>query len=1741
MAKRVGKDKGGESHAGQGDGDGAVDEAVAAVEAAADRLEPAPDQAGHEAEPQPPAPHPAPAIPLPPHPCIAHPYPLQENFAGRVRERQLLTRWFCEEGQPLLAIVALGGMGKSALTWVWLQRDVLDLPLPGLAPDPTEAAPNSRVPEAGRPEGVLWWSFYERESTFALFLDKALTYASSGEVDPALCPTAYDKVRVLIDLLEQRRLLLVLDGFERELRAYASLSAAYQGDEVGEDSLGDYRACNEPLAASFLRWAAALTMPSRILLTSRLFPRELDGLAGCQREDLTALEPEHAVAFFHAQGVRGTRAEIVAACQPYGFHPLALRLLSGMILRDPEQPGDVAAAAGYSPLPHLVSREHHVLALAYDALSPEQRELLSRLAAFRSPVAYEVAAMLSPFKGKRDLGLAFQELADRGLVFLDRERWRYDLHPIVRAYAYNRLVDKEGLHHQLRDYFASQLPSGAEPVSSVEDLAPILELYHHMVHAGSYDDAFELFHDRLSDHLYYRLGAYSVEIELLHALFADSESYSTPQWMQEIATTARTVLPRLSTLTARAWTLNALASSFGCTGQLRAAVPLLEMHNTLQEELGDLSSLAVGLENLASVEMELGELRSARWKLEQVIAWDQELREPALEASGWEEMGRLLTYTGAFDEAEGAFEHADEIQGGIGRGQPLGLGWTYRAQRSLLSGRPDLALEMAQAALRQSEEAEASPLGLAPVRDRVWTYWLLARGYLVQRYLPEAGTYLGEALSRCRQINLVELEPDILLAWAEWHSAGGDRAQAWASAEEALATAARCGHRLKQADIHNFMAQWHLDGRNLAEARRQAEAAREQAWCDGPPHCYRPALDEAERLLAACAEAESANGSAWRSGRVERPEVSRPVEPAGEGGVGAADLCDGPAAAPGEGVGRRLANLDKLYHVPVSALRGLLERRVPGRSFAALRRAELVAEAERQAAVTAADVEALYENYRYGRRLSLTLYLLPEGLEDPPLAELQAALEEQAQSAGGSAGGEGEDEEAEVAANRITLIDEERLGDIREVHYRYAVMHRFLNADEQPDQVLQARYGFFWLDLKLGYLAIFARDERVNGLLVRALSKALQAMPLAVQFPRDFLERLLATARAGAPAAAGTRFDQEIEALRPEEAHPDPDPDSVVAGLEVTSSRGKITLSRTLPTSLVRAWGRERLPELVRDMKQRRTSDPRSFSRSIEAINRMRLRVGGKAVMVLLVEALLQADREERSSISLPLSALEIYQALAGKYFGPYLRTPCAECREMAELCPQCHSRTLDTEGQYATCEECGAVLLGEGMVALRCRNGHVTSSPEARAFCIAPNHWLQKRMEQILAELGQHWAEKEDYFYVEGNTLHRLRRGQEPGAALPHAVQMHLTRSWEPVAGQGGRVYGNLDLRLRGSAAVGYTAQLTTPDGASNPPQALLLPAGATFRRQLEGVLRQTTDAQEMREVGRALFSALFAKRNLRLWKRAVGALPEGSGVRIRLDIEPLELIGLPWELIHEAEYVGLRVRFPIVRYLDLPDPPKPLTVQPPLRVLVAVAQPKDAQPLDVRAELNQIHAALAQIPARVKMDVLNPARREDLLTWLRRGYHVLHFVGHGLFQEGQGYLILEDLGGRSDPVSALLLGQIIADSDLRLAVLNACQTSTTGAELAFGGVAHQLVRAGMPAVVAMQQRIMDQTALAFSREFYRALADGWPVDAAVQEGRRSIMTVLGNDWQGRADWAIPTLYMRAPDGVILGFRQAE
>jgi hypothetical protein len=85
---------------------------------------------------------------------------------------------------------------------------------------------------------------------------------------------------------------------------------------------------------------------------------------------------------------------------------------------------------------------------------------------------------------------------------------------------------------------------------------------------------------------------------------------------------------------------------------------------------------------------------------------------------------------------------------------------------------------------------------------------------------------------------------------------------------------------------------------------------------------------------------------------------------------------------------------------------------------------------------------------------------------------------------------------------------------------------------------------------------------------------------------------------------------------------------------------------------------------------------------------------------------------------------------------------------------------------------------------------------------------------------------------------------------------------------------------------------------------------------------------------------------------------------------------------------------------------------------------------------------------------------------------------------------------------------------------------------------MAPQLVRRGIPAVIAMRYSISDRTAILFSEEFYRPLAKGYPVDTAVSEARRAILQDIGRD---KRDFGIPVLFMRAANGVIVEFHSEK
>jgi tetratricopeptide (TPR) repeat protein len=609
------------------------------------------------------------------------------------------------------------------------------------------------------------------------------------------------------------------------LRAYYNLGSPYQGDEIKEDERGDFRACIEPNCGMFLQWLASGNLRTKTLLTSRLYPKELDDLAGCLRKDLERMDKKDAVEFFHRQGVKGTRAEIEMACDSVGYHPLSLRLLSGMIVHDPKNPGDIQEWLKYNLIPELKGKEgHNILELSYNSLGEKKQRFISRLSAFRNPMDYDAVAIFNDFGSEEEFNGALLELEDRGMLFRDEKSNKFDLHPIVRKYCYDRLGDKEGVHSKLKDYFA--LIPAPEKIESVDDLAPVIELYHHTVRAGRYDEAWILYRDRLSDKLYYKFGACQIINELLRALFPDGEDK----------------LPRLKDESYQAWTLNELANCYALSGQSKRVMPLFEGFINISKKREDKGNEAIGLGNLAYHQTMIGELEAGESNLKRSIEICLEIKGVEItgkymDAVDHQEFGRLLAYRGVFEESEKELSSALKLFTKWDDHQSQCVVWAYCAIRSLLMSKADEALENAINA-RELADVENNE------RDIIRAEYLLGAAHLMKGNILKVEQHLTEALTIDRKINMIELEPDILLEFAKLRFKQNHKVEALKFAEEALQIADRCEYRLTQADIHNFFAEFYQDAGNLEKAREHSEIAKGMAECG-----YKPALEKAERML----------------------------------------------------------------------------------------------------------------------------------------------------------------------------------------------------------------------------------------------------------------------------------------------------------------------------------------------------------------------------------------------------------------------------------------------------------------------------------------------------------------------------------------------------------------------------------------------------------------------------------------------------------------------------------------------------------------------------------------------------------------------------------------------------------------------------------------------------------------------------------------------------------------------------
>jgi tetratricopeptide (TPR) repeat protein len=330
---------------------------------------------------------------------------------------------------------------------------------------------------------------------------------------------------------------------------------------------------------------------------------------------------------------------------------------------------------------------------------------------------------------------------------------------------------------------------------------------------------------------------------------------------------------------------------------------------------------------------------------------------------------------------------------------------------------------------------------------------------------------------------------------------------------------------------------------------------------------------------------------------------------------------------------------------------------------------------------------------------------------------------------------------------------------------------------------------------------------------------------------------------------------------------------------------------------------------------------------------------------------------------------------------------------------------------------------------------------------------------------------------------------------------------------------------------------------------------------------------------LGRDLFEALFhANDDTRdLWAAIRGRL---NDTRVEIVTDTRAAATVPWELIRDPKNdVALALRassFVRAAHQTAQRPPHRETGTGPIRILLVICRPSGGEDVPFRSVASRLIKGLTTSGrAAFALDVLRPATFEELGKVLRNArdegtpYHVVHFDGHGAFHESNhgngtaelsrlllsplrsgshGYLLFEnpDVDENMQLVDGPALGQLLAETDVPVLVLNACRSAhaeppatpdrntaipDVHAEVrAFGSLAQEVIDAGVASVVAMQYNVYVVTAAQFVADLYESLARGQKLGEAVTLGRKQLaakpLREIAYEPRRLQDWMVPIIF---------------
>ena len=765
------------------------------------------------------------------------------DLFGRERELQILDQAWQDPQTNIVAFIAFGGIGKSAIVNHWLRQMEKD---------------DFRVARR-----VFGWSFYSqgtREGAVSAdqFIHSALTFF--GDPHPTE-GSPWDKGQRLAQLIRRQPTLLILDGLEP-----LQWGAGAQAGEL-KDRAGSMYPLLRELSHSM---DGLCVLSSRVDITDLPLsdvvwePGPPGDTPAALRVNLERLSTDAGRELLKHYTVKGLDSELDAAVQEYEGHALALCLLAEYLVELLD--GDIARRDLVPPLQQETRQGRHAfrvmdayeIALKRDGREPE-RAILRLLGLFDRPASkgcLDALRRAPAIQGVTDSLIGLSDLDWRHAVGRLR-KWRLlsrprgeddgslDSHPLVREHFGHKLEQQspDGFRHAHSRLYEHLRDTTKELPDTLEEMEPLFQAIHHACRASRHQ---EVYHDILvprirrgaDDFAVHNLGAFASQLAALHEFFHQP-------WR---------ALVRGLTAKARCFLLNEAGYDLRALGRLEEASQPIRIALDLDLEHGRRTSAARSARNLVRSHLASGALVDAAEVSGIAVQLAECCAVPFERLSNRADRGAVLHHLGRLSEARERFVEAEQIltEARFSDGpthsddeevQPAErLLRTGQLPCACLYGVPGahychylLHLGDAPAAYHRAAQAIKAARMISRLLDLGLDHLNLGRAccllahtssskrprpsdasahgqHGIARVLQgEASRHLGESVDAFRRASRHEYLPESLLARASFHRDFGEHEQAERDLEEALDLSTRIGLRLHETDARLLEGHMALD------------------------------------------------------------------------------------------------------------------------------------------------------------------------------------------------------------------------------------------------------------------------------------------------------------------------------------------------------------------------------------------------------------------------------------------------------------------------------------------------------------------------------------------------------------------------------------------------------------------------------------------------------------------------------------------------------------------------------------------------------------------------------------------------------------------------------------------------------------------------------------------------------------------------------------------------------------------